>query len=440
MKASKLILAAALAAAALAHTAPAQTAIYISGAPATRHIFNTSIYNTIANQVATGGSSHLVVYWSNGAANPNNNWQDSNNIVITGGSIGGTVGSGTAVTIYATWGGSTGGNQQVAQNPPEGNTNLQTAFISSTQIAAVAATSSTGGGVTGTVADKHYPHFNLSDTFQSTTPFHGRVTITNPVTNYVTLTETQPNNPAITGFKFVTNNGTPARLNNITTQLARLLFSTETASQQVSLAQFTGLSSDEGTSVYAVGRDIGSGARYILLAEAGIGIANSTSLFQFSTNINGGNVITSYSPATGATINLITVATGNNGYSSFSNVLTALKATSTAGPLITYVTDTDAANAEQYGAHELTWNGVAYGTSYEGANNTAPTSIAEGQYTYWSYLHVYYNNSYIQANHPLSYVLANAIGSDLSTDTGTGAILNSDVNVGRLSDGSLVSF
>ena len=430
MKTTKLLLAAAVAALAFVHAASAQIAIYISGAPATRAIWNQGLVDTLVS--TSTGSPTIVKYWTGGTSNTG--FATANQIVLQGGNI-----SGTSVTIYGSWTGSTAGNQSVAANPPETNTKFQVGFISPAQVTAVGPGG--GGGITysGTV-NLQYPHFNLSDTFQNTTPFHGATTVTSPATNYVTLTEPLPHNPAITGFIFVTNNGAPADLTNITTNLARLFF---TQAGGTSLAQFTGSNADEGTTVWPVGRDIGSGARYILLAESGIGTANSSELYQYSATTSGSPtaVITSYTPSSSGTINEIAFSSGNGGYSSFTPELAILGDTSTAGPFVTYVTDSDALTAVGAGARELTWNGVGYNAgSKEGANNTAPTSIAEGQYTYWSYLHVFYNSTFIQANHPLSYSFANSLDSKLSTDTATGAILNSDVSVGRLTDGGEVSF
>jgi hypothetical protein len=424
MKTSRILFAAAAVALALVHAASAQTAIYISGAPATRAIWNNAILTALGNDTGNAGSS-IVKYWSGGTLS--SGYATANQTVLTGGTIGGV-----PVTIYTSWTGSTAGNQDVAQNPPEQNASLKVGFLDpNTQLG------TPGGGITyNATLNPHYPQFTLSDTFQSTVPFHGHVTITSPATNYVTLDEASPNSPAITGYKFLTNKGAPASLANITTNLARLLF---TSPGGVSLAQFTGSNSDEGTTVYPVGRDIGSGARYILLAETGIGTANSSSLVQYTPTISSSN-ITAYPASAGGTINLITFSAGNGGYSSFSNVLTALSATSSVGPFVTYVTDSDAITAEGAGAHELTWNGVAYGTGKEGANLTAPTSIAEGQYTYWSYLHVYYNKAFISASYPSAYAFANDLDNELDADKTTGAILSSDVAVGRLTDGGNVSF
>ena len=75
-------------------------------------------------------------------------------------------------------------------------------------------------------------------------------------------------------------------------------------------------------------------------------------------------------------------------------VLSVLAATTggAAGPVggyyITGLAAPDAATAIAAGAHELTWNGVALGTA--AAGSTASPALANGQYTYWSYILVDY--------------------------------------------------
>jgi hypothetical protein len=55
-----------------------------------------------------------------------------------------------------------------------------------------------------------------------------------------------------------------------------------------------------------------------------------------------------------------------------------------------------------------------------------------GQYSFWSYLHVYYNSANIGST---ALTFANDLSSQLSTDTATGAILSSNVQVTRYNDG-----
>jgi len=414
MKTQKVFLAAITAALALVHVASAQTAIYISGAPATRKIWNIALYNTLVTD--SGGATGIYKSYTGTSYN------SANQIVLTGGSIGGT-----PVTIYGSWTGSTGGNQSVALDP-QTNTALKVGFIDPSTL------SPTGGALATTDTNNfQYPVVNLSDTFQATTPFHGNVTVTSPHTTYDTLTEASPTNPAITGFKFLANAGSPAAINNITTNLAQYFFT----HAYTPLAFFTGNTADRTTKVYPVGRDIASGARYILLAESGIGTANDTSLIQYEPAVSGTEITNiSANPSPAGTINLIGFNQGNGGYPSFTKVLAVLSSnsTNTIGWIVTYVTDSDAITAEAAGAQELTWNGVAYGTAYEGANDTAPVSIAEGNYTYWSYLHVYYDASN-SATPAAAITLSGDLASDLSTDTTTGAILTSDVGVSRTQDG-----
>jgi len=421
MKTYKLLFAAALATLGLSSIASAQTAIYISGAPATRAIWNQAILNTLTAK--STGSPTITKYWSGGTVSTG--YTTANQIVLTGGNL-----SGTAVTIYASWTGSTGGNQSVANTPPATISALKVGFLS---LSGSGSATAGGGNTFNATLNPQYPQVNLSDTLQSTLPFNGTTSVTTPATSYVALTEATTHNPAVTGFEFVTNKGAPSRLSNITTNLAQTLFTTTDGTP---LALFSGSSADQNIFIYPVGRDIASGARYILLAETGIGTANSNSLVQYAPALNSGSTgitgIDAY-PSTSGTINLITPIAGNGGYSSFTPVLAVLSATSsdTVGYPVTYVTDSDATTVIGAGGHALNWNGVPYSVA----------AIQQGQYTYWSYLHVYYNNTgnYIQTNFPLAKSFADFLAADLATDVGTGAILTSSLSVTRSLDGGLVT-
>ena len=185
-----------------------------------------------------------------------------------------------------------------------------------------------------------------------------------------------------------------------------------------------------------MGRDIGSGARYILLAETGIGTANSNSLVQYEPTVTSGTITDIVDTlSAGGTINLITFPAGAGGYPSFSTVQTVLQAVSTpsVGYVISYVTDSDAATVISHGAVGLTWNGVPYSVA----------GIQQGQYSYWSYLHVYYNSAYVSSlaspyNTTIP-TLANDLANQIATDTTTGAILTTDVQVSRTADGGIVT-
>jgi hypothetical protein len=409
MKTRKILFAAGFAVLALAGAALAQTPIYIAGAPATRKIWEQAITDTL-NTYGTG--SPTLQYYYTGSA-----YAGSNQIVVTGGNIGGT-----NVTIYGSWDGSTSGNQSVANTPPATISAFKVAFIN---------ISGSSPGVDTNLSNLQYPEINLSDTKQNSLPFNGTTTVTSPTTSYVTLTEAPTTSPAVTGFEFLANKGAPSSLNNITTNLAQELF---TSDYGVPLAFFSASVSDTGTIVYPVGRDIGSGSRYIMDAETGIGTANDASVVQFTPAVSGG-VISDIvdNPSNGGTINDISFNEGNGGYSSTTLEEVPLEATSTAsvGYVIGYLTDSDAATAAAAGAVPLTWNGVPYSVA----------GIQQGQYTYWSYLHVYYNNTnnYLTNLSPIAVTFANDLALKLSTDVISGSILSSSLKVGRLNDGALVT-
>ena len=73
---------------------------------------------------------------------------------------------------------------------------------------------------------------------------------------------------ALAGFKWVASKGAPTGLANITPQLAQALWGNGT----LPLALFTSSAADEGTLVYATGRDPDSGTRATAFAESGIGV------------------------------------------------------------------------------------------------------------------------------------------------------------------------
>jgi hypothetical protein len=412
MKTSKLLLVAFLAAVGLSQFASAQTAIYISGAPATRKIWNIAIQDLLASQ--SGGVGNLTESWT-GSTTGTSGYATANQTVITGGTY-----NGTPVTIYTDWSGSTGGNQSLAIINPSSYPTLEIAFLK-TPIATPGS-----GQVLANNEQFQFPNINLSDTQQSTLPFNGTTNVTTPTTSYTQLQEASTTSPAVTGFEFLANKGAPSDLTNITPDEAQYLFQTGATP----LALFTGSASDESVNVYPVGRDIASGARYILLAETGIGIANSKSLVQYEPTVTSGTIqpITSSNLPPQATINLITEKKGNGGYSSFSNVLTVLEAASTpsTGYIITYVTDSDAITAVAGGASALEWNGVPYSAQ----------GIELGQYTFWSYLHVYYNAGSATT---LQVDFANDLSNQLANDTATGAILSSSVQVTRQLDGGIIT-
>jgi hypothetical protein len=444
MKTSKLLLAGLLAASALAGSASAQTAIYIAGAPAFRQIGTTAVINTLAATTTNGTTGALSVAYSG-----TKGLTGANTVLIKGGTL--TKG-GTAVTVEITYEGSTGAIQSLASG-----SQFPVYYLPSTDAAASITVSGgviTGG--TGGYADptatgavlanftSATPNLGLTDTFQNTTPFHGTNSLTGSPVIYANLSEYGAPS-AIIAYKILGNHGTPSGL-NLTPSQAKALF---TFGIQP-LALLTGNESDEGTPVYSLGRDPASGSRYIFLAETGIGSANDASLVQYEATVSGTGAsaaITGYTLSPAEVINGVHYASGNTGYPSFSNVLTALEASSSVGNFITYVGSPDAATAltsTTNPAVEIAWNGNYLGDGNGGVTSpyanegTAPANLAEGKYTYWSYIHVPYPPTLSSIN-SAAYTFGNNLYTDLGSDTTTGAVLVSDTGVQRGVDGGPVT-
>lgn len=424
MKTPKLLLAGLLAVSALAGTASAQTKIYIAGAPAFRQIGTQAVEDALAATTTGGVGSLSFAYVGTSLLS-------ANSVTITGGTL--TKGNpSTAVTVKITYSGSTAAVQSLAAGTSGtvGTNSFKVLYLND----GLSGPNQADPTATGAVAsnfDAEFPNFGLTDTFQTTTPFHGTSTLTGSPVTYSTLNEFGAPN-AIIAYKFLANVSAPSGLNLTPSQVAALF-----TSGAIPLSLLTGSSADFDTTIYSVGRDIGSGARYAFLAESGIGPANNGNLYQNYVTLSG-STITGYTASPANTINHISYPAGNGGYPSFSLVLAALKGTSTpsVGHFITYVGAPDAVTAQAAGAKEVSWNGNVLGEgTLEGPSNTAPSNLAEGKYTYWSYIHVPYPTG-LNTTNASAYTLAHNVYNDLGTDTATTAILTSDVQVSRTADGA----
>ena len=160
------------------------------------------------------------------------------------------------------------------------------------------------------------------------------------------------------------------------------------------LAYFTGRNSDEGTLVYGLTRDKGSGARLTFQAFTGIGV--STALHTYDPTVTGatadtqtGNfakgtissTIRQWNPGNISSLNIYDLNTGDAGYAKFSDttqtaLLAAITSTPPTGALfIAYFNSTDGGEAVANGAEVLSYNGVTQSTA----------AIQEGQYGFWGY-------------------------------------------------------
>ncbi len=258
-------------------------------------------------------------------------------------------------------------------------------------------------------------------------------------------TSAQPNGSAIVGivpFDFVCN-GTSDVYSELTgLSMDPQKFTYIWSSQgSATLSFFTGVNSDEATTVYPMGRDVDSGTRSTALAETGYGLSGSGKVtgtvyqyYPFDTqahdtadqNAANANINNGFSATTGVVgddssatsigvidfvpqeiIDGYTMATGDGGYYSGGNLAKGVSyafngLTNTV--LVTYLGVSDATSAltasgtNRVPAQLMAYNGVYfYPTSsvYPAGVTTASNAakIYEGEYTFWGYEHENYKSA-----------------------------------------------
>jgi hypothetical protein len=287
----------------------------------------------------------------------------------------------------------------------------------------------------------------------------------------------------VVAFTMIANEGAPARLTNISSKQFQALFSGGSLTASV----MTGNSSDTIT-VYATGRNDGSGTRTTYMAETGLGITttvkqyiSNSSFITANTSINkiyevpisgngngtltfgGGNrtgYTTNGSITGGSTSDASTVwgqnLNGNGGYNSGSTLVTHLGLPSTntevigangnqtvaPGPiaLVTCLASADAISAKSAGAVILGYNGVKLDGIAAGNSSLSASDIekiAYGAYTLWSYQQ-FYKRTDVAGD---SLTVYNAIKAGIPaaiTSTSSGLTMD-DMQVGRSVDGGTVA-
>ena len=407
MNTFKLLLAAVLCAA-CAGFAQAQTDVRLTGSTAYRSNVHSAITHvldagfTFAYSGSTlGGSSYAIFH--------------------------GTVG-GNAVTIKTSWSGSEGGIQTVSASFP-------VLYYLDSVTGTTGGQGGLGNPVVGTNGDTETPDVAMSDSYQSSSAFFGLYR----GTTYPTLTES-PNSPVgVVPFKFVvaktSASGPPPALTNITSQLARDLFSTT----GMGLALFTGNNADEGFTVYGTGRDPDSGTRLTALAETGLGAQATVKQFQpqdASNNVitTSGGTIDHFAPWPAETVNGIPVSVYNGGYSSGGTLAAAMGNNTPANTTtITYLGTNDANNtAIPAGAVELSYCGQFLGGNGSTDYNTV-TALTEGKYSFWGYEHLYYRSGTSGVVKTTADTVANQL---LTTDA---VVRLSSMHVSRTTDGGKIT-
>ncbi|MGA2540546.1 MAG: hypothetical protein ABSG78_03165 [Verrucomicrobiota bacterium] len=354
MKAPKILMAGLLAFS-LAGAAHAQTIIHITGSTA----FRAGAHQAITDILDPNSTPAPVIAWT-GSSLPS-----ASQAIFTGKTYASN--GAVPVIIKTSWSGSLGGIQTVSEN-----LTISTWLTNTTPAGAGAVASGNN------VDPPAVPDACFSDGFQASSPFTSPVLLDHIV--------------GIVPFKWVRNNGSPATLSNMTPQLAVSLY---TGSGSLPLALFTGLNSDEGTNVYALGRNADSGTRLNAFAETGVGVLNLVHQYY---PLHNATIISksAFGSVTGQelvpqdTVNGIVYPKGDSGYNSGGDLAFAIQATGSAtatgvnGFYVTYLGLPDAFTAEGGGGVDMTYNGIPY----------SPTAVEEGQYTFWGYEHVMYRQNY----------------------------------------------
>lgn len=244
--------------------------------------------------------------------------------------------------------------------------------------------SPTGTANAPTGVENRIPDLTFSDVSQTSTPFSTTALQERPV--------------GIIPFQVVASFSAPGNLTNMTSQLMRQMFS----NGFIPLAMATGVAADRTNTIvstfgntpqggggpaparlFALGRNAGSGTRFLTLAEPGIGVNSSIQQWDPRSFISG-NTITNHTLWAPETVNSIFYPEGNSGYSSGSQLRSVMRQNTLAGIGGAYVTVLgidDAADVTAVAGggagpgKTLTFNGVAY----------SAVKVQEGQYSLWAF-------------------------------------------------------
>lgn len=414
----------------------AQTQITITGATAFRQATMLAIYNAY-NSIGGGlGSNFNVAHDFPGNASNQLSQLIASNKAIFRGTFPGISGE---TIIRTSFNGSTEGLNAIA-----GNNNP--AFF---QVAVLPSgiTPSYGGST-----ENIRPKFSFSDVYQSTSP------ITTPVLNPVGSSAV-----GVVTFTMVANEGAPANWTNVTQQQYKALL--QNGIQPLRL--FTGNASDTKL-VFATGRNDGSGTRSAYLTEIGYGVANTVNQYVATSagvSVNGtisaitlvpqGGNGTGVLATSGGASNASTLwgqdVLGNGGYSSSSALRGHMGRTSASCDvydgetqdalledadilLLTWLSTADARNAATDGAKILGFNGVSVTPISGGFSAEDKAKITEGQYSAWSYQHLYHWGSLNTNEQTWRNNMVNTWLEPALTTTANGIPLG-DMNCSRPDDG-----
>lgn len=394
-----------------------------------------------------------------------------------GGSISGTGGPGAVPSVatgsnFGAWNGTYDGQQVVIKTSFSGALAGIAAIAGNTDQRFVA-TDGTGLGAVANPLTSSNPaeyeiakaDFGFSTNFQSTSPFNG---VFQGVTYSPVIEELVGISPlgfyASPGFPGSPNSSNPSFVPNITTQLARQLYTQGV----IPLAHFTGdWTNDKDKTVWAIGRNTDAGQRFGAYTEIGLGTTTQVRVWfptlSGTTAVTGGTkggTVTKHElwPVT-TQPGTFAVPLGSGGYNSGANLASVLTTTltadafkgklsedegggflfptATAGYYIGYVTPGDAnprilgspANPNNLTDAQkgvaLTFNGVAL----------TEANVKNGTYTAWLYNRILKPQSGLTGS---KLTFANALRNqirDFDATAGGGLIDDATVFVKRSTDG-----
>jgi len=437
MKNIKNLVIAALAAGTVA-SASAGTVTYISGSTAFR-----SSANTALQAFATNNGGALV-------ASDNATLTKSSYVLWNWTNAQGT----NYINVH--WNGSEAGIQSAAG--PVSGTNAKTVNFYSTNT-----TGGLGGASSSLATNYAVTAIAFSDTFQSTSIFHGTV----GGVSYSTLavpTNTTSGKIGVVAFNWVASAGFPGT--NMSTQIADYVL----GSGNVPVALFTGNSADTNKGCYLLGRNIDSGTRLQALAIPAYGTTIPVLQYAVGTNFTMSNGIATITgtAATNSiftypieTINGVTSTDpGNSGYSSGGTLCSFMTNFYAVGTSLNVgvVTASNTLSIDDYSASAYTstnfligYAGTSDANSYvtnSGSNNliklayngvvNSTTAIQQGQYTFWGYEHMYFGAS-TNANAVLVGTTVSASIQNTTTASLSPNVQLSSMVAGVLVDGGTVS-
>ncbi len=324
--------------------ASSQTVVNLTGATA----FRSASHNSILELLGGAGNVSYAYTGTQGLSG-------SNRAIFKG-----TI-NGQPYTVRTSWSGSTAGIAAIADGTP-----VQLLKSSEADVpTSLGGTNVPGGDEPNpNVFENGIPRWAFSDVDQ--------------------LLSTRPTAPlgggpvGVVPFMFVGGEGSPSAITNISTQTHNALWK----NGFITASFITGNPADT-TTLYATGRNDGSGTRATILAETQYGAF--TPVVQFNCAFTGDRL-------TGTLTGTPTVfaPAGNGGHSSNSGVRDLLTRPGSGFAFLSYLTISDAIAATGYnesdgtssggeGARALTYNGVRYSVE----------NVRNGSYTLWGYQQLY---------------------------------------------------